>query len=139
MKTPKRPGLVATAALIAATDVTLRVFGMRRTLDLTRRFARTDRMPDASALPVATRTELVRETARLVARAAAFHPGRAQCLEQSIVLYLLLRRRGIHADLRIGVQPVPFSAHAWVEHDGRPINESEDFILRLTPFPGVGA
>src|SRR5262249_9212099 len=34
-------------------------------------------------------------TERVVATAAAFFPGRARCLEQSLVLYYLLRRRGI--------------------------------------------
>jgi hypothetical protein len=73
-----------------------------------------------------------------VAIAAAFYPGRAQCLEQSLALFLLLRRRAMPVELRIGVQPFPFTAHAWVEHNGRPVNEQEDFVTRLAPFPSIG-
>lgn len=41
---------------------------------------------------------------------------------QSLVLTGLLARRGIGSELIIGVRPgTPFSAHAWLEHEGRPL------------------
>jgi hypothetical protein len=73
-------------------------------------------------------------TARQVAKAAAFVPVRAICIEQSLALLLLLRRKGISASLRLGVQPYPFLAHAWVECDGVPINESTELIRSVVTF-----
>jgi hypothetical protein len=74
------------------------------------------------------------DTAANLALAAAFYPRRALCLEQSLTLCWLLRRRSIAAALRIGVQPLPFHAHAWVEVDGRAINEREDVTAGFVVF-----
>ncbi|HEX2092183.1 MAG TPA: lasso peptide biosynthesis B2 protein [Longimicrobiaceae bacterium] len=87
-----------------------------------------------SAVPEADEA-VVRGTLDALATAAAFFPGRAVCLEQSLGLYILLRRRGIPADLRIGVVPLPFSAHAWVEVRGVPVGENPDFLAGVLPFP----
>jgi hypothetical protein len=77
----------------------------------------------------------VRRVADRVAVIAAFFPGRALCLEQSLALYWLLRRRGVSARLRVGVHPAPFTAHAWIEYDGAPVNEDDDRIRELLPLP----
>ncbi len=77
--------------------------------------------------------------ARAVAIAGAFFPGRAVCLEQSLALYLVLRRLGHESTLRIGVQPYPFLAHAWVEHRGVPVLEDEETVARFVAFPGAFA
>ena len=81
---------------------------------------------------------VLRETTRRVALVAAFFPGRALCLEQSLALWMLLRRRGIEADLRLGVQPYPFGAHAWVEHRGEPLNERPEFVGSFLTLPSFG-
>ncbi|HJU42917.1 MAG TPA: lasso peptide biosynthesis B2 protein [Vicinamibacterales bacterium] len=60
--------------------------------------------------------------------AAIMCPLRTACLEQSICLLWMMRRQGVDANLRIGVAPFPFLAHAWVEHCGRPVNETADSI-----------
>lgn len=44
------------------------------------------------------------------------------CLRRSLVLALVLRRRGILADVCIGVRKRPFFAHAWVEAEGMAID-----------------
>lgn len=67
--------------------------------------------------------ETVRTTERAVAMAGALYPGRALCLEQSLVLYYLLRRRGVAVTYCQGVIPRPFEAHAWVEYQGEVIND----------------
>jgi hypothetical protein len=36
--------------------------------------------------------------------------------------------------LRLGVQPYPFSAHAWVELDGEPVGDSPDSIALFRPL-----
>jgi hypothetical protein len=123
--------LVTCFTLLAATRAGLSLLGLQRTLGLVKRV--TGRSRAGVARGSAT------ETARAVATAAAFFPGRAVCLEQSIALYLLLRRRGFHAALRIGVQPYPFQAHAWVELDGEPLNETEEMVRKFVAFPRVFA
>jgi hypothetical protein len=71
--------------------------------------------------------------------AAAFIPGRALCLEQSLALYVCLRRAGVAVGLRLGVQPYPFAAHAWVEYKGEPVGESWDRVGRFVAFSGPQA
>jgi hypothetical protein len=46
-----------------------------------------------------------------------------ECLQRSVVTARLLRSSGIPASLVIGVRHVPFKAHAWVEVDGRVVND----------------
>lgn len=70
-----------------------------------------------------------------VAMAAALYPGRARCLEQSLVLYYLLRKQGVAAKYRQGVQPHPFQAHAWVEYLGKVINDVDEHAVQFTPLP----
>ncbi|HEU5409259.1 MAG TPA: lasso peptide biosynthesis B2 protein [Nitrospira sp.] len=45
------------------------------------------------------------------------------CLQRSAATTCLLRRYGINAVMVIGAQPMPFKAHAWVEVDGRVVND----------------
>lgn len=82
---------------------------------------------------------LAEQTAHRVAVAGAFFPGRAVCLEQSLALYVLLRRRGVPAELRLGVVPSPFHAHAWVEVDGAPLNEDAETVAKFLPMPAAPA
>ena len=58
------------------------------------------------------------------------------CLEQSLVLWWLLRRRGIAADLRIGARKSGqrFEAHAWVEFCGMALNSGGEEHLHFAPF-----
>ncbi|HEV2147948.1 MAG TPA: lasso peptide biosynthesis B2 protein [Longimicrobiaceae bacterium] len=83
--------------------------------------------------------EEVERASYRVAVAAAFFPGRAVCLEQSLALYILLRRRGVPAELRLGVQVYPFHAHAWVELHGEPVNEHPETVARFRALPEVPA
>lgn len=122
----RAPGLVKAMLVVALMDVLPRVLGLRRTLRLV------SRAPATSSS--AADTALIDATVRAVCTASAFYPRRALCLEQSLALTWLLRRRGVPAELRIGVQPRPFYAHAWVEMDGRPLNEPGDLPQILTPF-----
>ena len=46
-----------------------------------------------------------------------------QCLQRSAALVCLLRDLGIPATLVIGAQQLPFRAHAWVEVEGRVVND----------------
>jgi len=72
---------------------------------------------------------------RVVAIAAALYPGRALCLERSLVLYDRLRREGAAVELRIGVQATPFAAHAWVTYAGEPVNDSAEHVSHFVVMP----
>jgi len=47
----------------------------------------------------------------------------ALCLQRSAATACLLKRNGVAAQMVIGAQQMPFKAHAWVEVDGRVVND----------------
>ena len=47
----------------------------------------------------------------------------ALCLQRSAATACLLKRSGFPAQLVIGAQHMPFRAHAWVEVNGRVVND----------------
>jgi hypothetical protein len=83
-----------------------------------------------------------RESAELIARMEAAAARNVffgtNCLEQSLVLWWLLRRRGISAELRIGARKEfeRFEAHAWVELDSAVLNDRNAEHLHFIPFDG---
>jgi hypothetical protein len=58
-----------------------------------------------------------------VDRACIWYPRRTLCLQRSAVTTCLLRSNGVLAQMMIGVRPMPFLAHAWVEANGSVIND----------------
>jgi hypothetical protein len=131
-RSARPPNAFVCFVLLAVIAISLRLLGLGRTIGLANRIGAKGRHDEVFP------HDLVRATAERVARAGAFYPGRAECLEQSMVLLILLRRRGLPAQLRLGVQNFPFAAHAWVELDGRPINEREELVTQMTTFPSIG-
>jgi len=79
--------------------------------------------------------------AHLVAIAARHGLARGNCLSQSLTLSRLLRAHGHGGQLRIGARrgATGLEAHAWVEHDGRPLNDAADVAQRYVPFPTLPA
>ena len=104
------------ALLLPLIDLSLRLLGFQRTWAWLARFA------PASAPNVADPASIgFAERAAYIARAvSARSPWRTSCLRQALALWLLLRRRGLDAQLKIGVirRQAPFMAHAWVELGG---------------------
>lgn len=47
----------------------------------------------------------------------------ALCLQRSAAVTCLLRKHGVPAIMALGVQQMPFKGHAWVEVDGRVVND----------------
>ena len=115
-------------------NVLLRRIGYRRTLGwLQTRCAR----KAASVLPEADAAAL----GRLVNIAARYSVLPVNCLPRSMVLWWLLRRAGVAADLRIGVQKEAdvLMAHAWVEFAGVPVGDTgsgryDAFALSFAPL-----
>jgi hypothetical protein len=64
---------------------------------------------------------------RAVAEACVWYPRRAFCLQRSWVATLLLRRYGFPAQLVIGYRPIPVDSHAWVEIEGRVVNDRPQY------------
>lgn len=55
--------------------------------------------------------------------ACVFYFKRVLCLQRSAATAVLLRRHGWSAEMVIGVQMLPFQSHAWVEVEGRIVND----------------
>lgn len=129
MSARRLPGVVQCMLLLVVTDLALRTLGYARTVRIARTLA--------GVAAVDAQPQLIDETLQQILRATAFYPGRSLCLEQSLVAFVLLRRGGLAVDLRLGVQPYPFSAHAWVELKGVPITESPEVIAGYSLLPDV--
>jgi hypothetical protein len=67
--------------------------------------------------------DIVQRVCRSVQRACVWYPRRSLCLQRSAVTTCLLRFYGVAAQMVIGVRPMPFLAHAWVEVNGRVVND----------------
>lgn len=60
---------------------------------------------------------------RAIDVASVWYWKQVPCLQRSAVTVCLLRQCGIPAELVIGVQSMPFRAHAWVEVEGKIVND----------------
>jgi hypothetical protein len=58
-----------------------------------------------------------------VEEACVWYVKGSACLQRSLVATWLLRRHGFAAEMVIGCRPLPFESHAWVEIDGRVVND----------------
>lgn len=123
------PPVIQCAFLILAFKMMLKVRGFTSTIDWIR--SRVRAVPASTGAPI----ETVRAVQWPVAMAAALYPGRARCLEQSLVLYYLLRRQGIAIRHCQGVKPFPFQAHAWIEYRGEPINDVPEHAQQFARLP----
>jgi hypothetical protein len=81
--------------------------------------------------PEPTNHELVRTICNAVSLAACLYWKPVLCLQQSVCTARLLRKHDVVARLVIGYRPVPFFAHAWVEVNGRIVNDSPTYRERL--------
>ena len=115
--------LVAFSALLFV-DGVMKLAGFQRFYRMLRSWpVRQGRPPDVEA--VAT-------TCSAVDRAATYYFKRAWCLQRSATAVCLLRLRGVDAKLNIGVQKIPFYAHAWVEVDDEVVNDHPQVQKRYT-------
>jgi hypothetical protein len=126
---PERWALAQALVLLPLTALALRWLGLRRWQSALARLA-----PRGGDRAVSG-DDRAHATARMVQAAARYGPCRANCLQQSLVLWWLLRRRGVASVLRIGVRKGEgrLEAHAWVEHRGQALND-QDVGRRYVPF-----
>lgn len=121
--------VAACGLLLIGIKLSLTLLGYGRTRRIVE--ALTPRRPASPSVPMAR----VEELERVVALAAAFYPGRALCLEQSLTLHAFLRQAGVASRLRLGVQSHPFAAHAWIEVGVVPVNDVVEHVRHFTPLP----
>jgi len=74
------------------------------------------------------RPETIQRVCDAVNHALMWYPKRVMCLQRSAVTTCLLRNQGVSARMILGAQKYPFRAHAWVEVDGRPVNETNSDV-----------
>ena len=124
--------LLTTAAMLPAYAVAVRLGWYKPAqwpLDIARH--------EGAALPRAAVSRL----GALVNAAARYSLWRPSCLVRSLVLAAQLGRRDISCKLCIGVRfdDGELKAHAWVEHHGRPVNDSADIAEQFNPIDaGLG-
>ena len=87
-------------------------------------------------LPALAQSEAARRTVRAVRSAELHGLTKPNCLERSVTLWWMLRREGIEGELHIGArhQAGKFEAHAWVELDGRVLNDAADVHQHYARF-----
>jgi hypothetical protein len=73
------------------------------------------------------REEIIARVCRAVDEACVWYVKRSYCLQRSAVTTCLLRWCGVQATLVIGYRPVPIDSHAWVEVDGRVVNDRPQY------------
>jgi ribosome-associated translation inhibitor RaiA len=79
-------------------------------------------------------TSQVLTTANMVKIAAKYYSW-ATCLKRAFVLWFLLRRQGIDAELKIGTRlGTEFQAHAWVEYQGFVVGEHQGVKQHYAAF-----
>lgn len=66
------------------------------------------------------------ETCNIVDRACTWHPRQELCLQRSAVAACLLRSFGVPAEMVIGVHKMPLYGHAWVEVEGKVVNDHKN-------------
>jgi len=73
----------------------------------------------------------VQELLLAIGKACRFYWKPVKCLQGSIAVARVLRKRGIPAEVVIGYRPIPFFSHAWVEVEGRVVNDFQTYAERL--------
>jgi hypothetical protein len=77
------------------------------------------------------RSELEHAICQTVELVSSFYWQRMPCLKRSAVTARVLHAYGIAAEVVIGYRFAPFFSHAWVEVDGRVVNDSSAYPQKL--------
>ena len=78
---------------------------------------------DCAVTPNAVLSDPVQQVCSAINVACMWYWKEVQCLQRSAATALLLKEHGVHAQLIIGAQQLPFKAHAWVEVNGEVVND----------------
>lgn len=134
LRGPERRAFFWAQALLPLTALALRLVGFGRWQATLARLAPIDQRAFTGMGERSIDRAL--DTARMVQAASRYSSRRGTCLEQSLVLWWLLRRQGICSSLRIGVRKraSELEAHAWVELGSVVLNDSGEVHQHYVPF-----
>ena len=111
----KRFLVLRSYVLVVKVDLLMRFRSLRAIHSLVRNQRVTPRSSD--------RRPAVEVIYRAVDLACVFYVKPVLCLQRSAATTVLLRRCGWDARLCLGAQVAPFKSHAWVELDGKVVND----------------
>lgn len=121
------PSVLMCVGAIVACHVLVRMLGFRRTLEL---------LPSTEhRIPAPESQSWLEQVSRRIRIADAIYPLGSACLERSLAALWFTRRAGLPTELRIGIQQLPFSAHAWVECNGTPFTDTADYLAQYRVLP----
>ena len=130
--------LLTSFLLLPSIALALRFKGFKWTREmLQKRIPKTaGHPPDGETSNPQNTLPTAQSVARMVSAAANHGLYRANCLKRSLATWWLLQRRGIRAELNIGVNKDDgdFSAHAWVSYMGNTLVEAGDVTERYSAF-----
>ncbi|MEC4986134.1 MAG: lasso peptide biosynthesis B2 protein [Oscillatoria sp. PMC 1068.18] len=83
----------------------------------------------------------IRQTIQMVRIATRYQQRWVSCLKKSLVLWYLLRRQGVAAELQIGVRIKTgvFQAHAWVQYQGYILGDRQNIQQDYTSFNSLNS
>jgi len=121
------------ATVLTLTWLGLRSLGFRRWQKLLTRVtpAATDTVEISESL-----LDRGRVLARVEQSVARRLPFQSNCLDRSLALWWMLRRRGTAAEMHIGgrKEAANFEAHAWVEAGGNTLPDGDGVHPHFAPF-----
>lgn len=111
-----RGRLLGLTLLLPVVSTSLRLLGYRRARALSERLSRHPK-PRPASMADLERAQALARLANIAGRRGLIQ---ATCLRQALAVYLLLRRRGLAPELKLGVDRLGSrpDMHAWVELDG---------------------
>jgi hypothetical protein len=119
---------LAWATGLRLTRLSLRTAGFRRTITLL------GRVPASRRSEAADPDDAVRWAEAI--RRVSGRPYGGTCLDRSVLLWFLARRHGLPARIRVGVADDggDVVGHAWIEIDGRVVNDDPSVAERFAVF-----
>lgn len=129
MSGSERAATVQMALLIPIVSSSLAILGFRSTAAWIRRMAA------RSGPAIADDTTAISAGVAALRRATLYAPWTGRCLARALSLWLMLRRRGVNAELHLGVRRKggALDAHAWLVHEGRVVADDDSV---WTEYPG---
>ena len=103
--------------LLATADIVLKLAGFSALYRTIKQWPLTNRHANSAT---------IMKSCNIVDRACAWHPRQELCLQRSAVAVCLLRSFGVPAEMVIGVHKMPFYGHAWVEVEGKVVNDHKN-------------
>lgn len=85
--------------------------------------------------------ETIGRVCTVVQLVCSYYPKSVMCLQRSGTIARMLKKRGVPAEVVIGIKKFPFQAHAWIEIDGLVVNDHAQVGNKYLPierFPAGG-